>query len=129
MLITLCSSNSICKFVLYFLFAVIYYLFFSGDELNPDAPSISKEEEVKEMTLDEYKTIMEKEKPQAAFNVRKANEGERNPLKNAVAMKKQTEEEQEADGSLFFPKRVSSACCVYTSHSQALLLFMYVVFI
>ena len=58
------------------------------------------------MTLDEYKKLVEKEKPQLSYNVRQANEGEKGFPKNAVTLKKLSEDELESDSSLFFPKRV-----------------------
>ena len=64
------------------------------------------------MTLDEYKSLLEKEKPQVAYNVRQANEGEKAFPKNAVTLKKLTENEQESDDSLFFPKRVRKTCFI-----------------
>lgn len=58
------------------------------------------------MTLDEYKMMIEKEKPQVSYNVRQANEGEKGFPKNAVTLKKLSENELESDSSLFFPRRV-----------------------
>ena len=58
------------------------------------------------MTLDEYKKLVEKEKPHLSYKVRQANEGEKGFPKNAVTLKKLSEDELESDSSLFFPKRV-----------------------
>lgn len=78
----------------------------SASEGGEDEPSSPKEEEAKEMTLDEYKMMIEKEKPQVSYNVRQANEGDKGFPKNTVTLKKLSENELESDSSLFFPKRV-----------------------
>lgn len=72
-------------------------------EIQAEGPTI---EEPKEMTLDEYKSLIEKEQPSQSFNLRQANEGEKNMPKNAVALKKLSEEDQEQDGSLYFPRKI-----------------------
>lgn len=76
------------------------------DENAGDDPGSPTEEEAKEMTLDEYKKMVEKDKPQVSFNVRQANEGEKGFPKNAVTLKKLSEDELQSDKSLFFPKRI-----------------------
>lgn len=65
------------------------------------------------MTLDEYKSMMEKEKLQTTYRVRQANEGEKSFPKNAVTVRKLTEDEQEQDGSLYFPRRVCKHVFVF----------------
>ncbi|XP_057299032.1 uncharacterized protein LOC130629723 isoform X2 [Hydractinia symbiolongicarpus] len=69
----------------------------SGNEENKEnveAPQIS---------FDEYKQQLEQSRSKPQYNIRKANEGEK--IKGLKQLKKPTEEENEADGSLFFPKR------------------------
>ena len=50
---------------------------------------------------------MEKEISAQTYNLRPANEGERNLPKNTVQLKKLSEEEMEQEGSIYYPKKVS----------------------
>ena len=56
------------------------------------------------MTFAEWKSQQEQSRSKPQYNIRKANEGEK--MKGLKQLKKQTEEEKEEDGSLFFPKKV-----------------------
>ena len=73
--------------------------------LSGDDNKENVEEEPVEITFAEYKKQQE-ERSKPEFNLRKANEGEK--LKNLKELKtKQTEEDKEEDGSIYFPKTVS----------------------
>merc|ERR1711937_1093027 len=80
----------------------------AADAETEDAPTDTVQEvveETKEMSLDEWKASQARERPQ--FNLRKANEGEKgNTAKGLKQIKKLTEEENEEDGSLFFPRTI-----------------------
>ena len=71
-----------------------------------DSPKTPIEEEPKEMTLDEWKNLQRNERKAPEYKLRKANEGDKGFPKNAKSLRKPTEEEQENEGSLYFPKRV-----------------------
>merc|ERR1719334_1626525 len=80
----------------------------AADAETEDAPTDTVQEvveETKEMSLDEWKASQARERPQ--FNLRKANEGEKgNTAQGIKQIKKLTEEENEEDGSLFFPRTI-----------------------
>lgn len=81
----------------------------SSNEQTPEQPAVPEEEEVKELTLDEWKALRgERSKPQ--YNIRKANEGEDiSQWKKMVVLNKKkdgdSEEEYEYDPSMY-PQRV-----------------------
>lgn len=81
----------------------------SSNEQTPEQPAVPEEEEVKELTLDEWKALRgERSKPQ--YNIRKANEGEdTSQWKKMVVLTKkkdgESEEEYEYDPSMY-PQRV-----------------------
>lgn len=54
------------------------------------------------MTFDEWKKQQDESRTKPQFNLRKVE----NEKKGMKQLKKPTEEENEADGSLFFPKKV-----------------------
>lgn len=58
---------------------------------------------VPEMSFADYKKQQEGSRIKPQYNIRKANEGEK--LKGLKQLKKPSEEDNEADGSLFFPKK------------------------
>jgi len=61
-----------------------------------EAAPAKEEEENKEMTLDEYKAMQEKNRVKASFNIRKAGEGvDDKQWKKGTAYKKKPEEEEE----------------------------------
>lgn len=81
----------------------------SSNEQSIEQPAVPEEEEVKELTLDEWKALRgERSKPQ--YNIRKANEGEdTTQWKQMVVLTKKkdgdSEEEFEYDPSMY-PQRV-----------------------
>merc|ERR1719318_1462510 len=79
-------------------------------DINPDAEVLCDEnkenvEEVAEViTFEEWKLKEQQSRSKPEYNIRQANEGEK--IKGLKELKKkQTEEEKEEDGSLYFPKR------------------------
>lgn len=62
-------------------------------ELNDEPP---------QMTFDEWKKQQDENRAKPQFNLRKVD----NEKKGMKQLKKPTEEDNEADGSLFFPKKV-----------------------
>lgn len=73
----------------------------SGNDDSENKENI--EAEAQQITFEEYKKQQEEKRSKPQFNLRKANEGEK--LKGMKQLKKPTEEDNEADGDLFFPKR------------------------
>ena len=63
-------------------------------------------DEPQQMTYDEWKKSQEESRTKPQFNLRKV-EGTKKGMK---IVKKPTEEDNEADGSLFFPKKVTKLC-------------------
>lgn len=59
------------------------------------------------MTFEEYKAQQEQSRSKPTYNIRKANEGEKGKAKAQKEVRKLGEEEQEEEGSLFFPKKVN----------------------
>ena len=75
------------------------------DKENEETKEEGEEEEpLKEMTLDEWKTMMEKDKPKTKFELRKAGEGEKKGMwKDTRVLKKSSEDD---DMTQFTVKRV-----------------------
>lgn len=71
----------------------------SGSDENENKENVG----TPEMSFAEYKKQQEESRSKPQYNIRKANEGER--VKGLKQLKKPTEEDNEADGSLFFPKK------------------------
>ena len=78
-------------------FNQIIFIFF-----RETSPEEKKDEEASQMTYDEWKKQQEENRSKPQFNLRKVD----NEKKGMKQLKKPTEEENEADGSLFFPKKV-----------------------
>ena len=57
------------------------------------------------MSYEDYKKQLEESRSKPQYNLRKANEGAK--IQKGKPLKKPSEEENEADGSLFFPKKVN----------------------
>ncbi|XP_029988178.1 SERPINE1 mRNA-binding protein 1 isoform X2 [Sphaeramia orbicularis] len=82
-----------------------------GEE-HPPADSENKENEVeevkeegpKEMTLDEWKAMQDKERAKVDFNIRKANEGDADWSKGFVLHKSKVEVSQDKKGELIDPE-------------------------
>lgn len=77
-------------------------------EATPDAEVLSGdenkenvEETAPEMTFAEYRKLQEESRVKPEFNLRKVDD----KVKGMKEVKKQTEEEKEEDGSLYFPKK------------------------
>ena len=83
------------------------WLLFSAqeDKENEETKEEDEEEEpLREMTLDEWKTMMEKDKPKTKFELRKAGEGEKKGMwKDTRVLKKSSEDD---DMTQFTVKRV-----------------------
>ncbi|XP_065657753.1 uncharacterized protein LOC100212542 isoform X2 [Hydra vulgaris] len=65
--------------------------------------SEENKENTPEMTYEEYKKQLEESRSKPQYNLRKANEGVK--VLKGKPLKKPSDEENEADGSLFFPKK------------------------
>lgn len=74
------------------------------DKENEETKEDEEEEPLKEMTLDEWKTMMEKDKPKTKFELRKAGEGEKKGMWKDTKLLKKSEDDD--DMTQFTVKRV-----------------------
>jgi len=74
-----------------------------GGNVSGSDENENKENGTPEMSFADYKKQQEESRSKPQHNIRKANEGEK--VKGLKQLKKPTEEDNEADGSLFFPKK------------------------
>lgn len=78
---------------------------FSAQEEDKENEETKEEEPPKEMSLEEWKTLQEKERVKSSFELRKAGEGEKKGMWKDTKVFKRTQKDEE----VFAARRVSTA--------------------